>query len=135
MHNLIEFAVIDDDTAITVVPIIDGTSLIALVAKVEQHYVGMSDKEPGCYQGLAIDDSVRLRSTEIAARTAVLVCSDDPTSLIETSIHSNLDTVEWTTFANPIRPDWSYAHLGPFQFDRDQYEQAIASLSVPLTMG
>jgi hypothetical protein len=135
MPNLIEFAVIDDDNAITVVPIIDGASLIALVAKVEQHYVGQSYKEPGSYQGFSIDDSWRLRSTEIATRNAVLVCGDEAESLIETTIQTGTTTVEWSHFANPLRPDWSYAHLGPFQFDRAQYEDAVAGLSVPLTMG
>ena len=38
------------------------------------------------------------------------------------------DRVVWTRFANPTRPDSPYPGLGPFEFDRDQYLDALGSL-------
>jgi hypothetical protein len=35
------------------------------------------------------------------------------------------DTVIWSEFEQPHRRGWSYEKLGPFVFDRRQYEQAI----------
>ncbi|VTR76625.1 hypothetical protein [Cellulomonas hominis] len=35
--------------------------------------------------------------------------------------------VTWSGFAQPHRPAWSYAGVGPFVFDRRQYEDAVAT--------
>jgi hypothetical protein len=138
MANVIEFAVIDDDRQITVVPLIDGASLIALVAKVELHF-GHGQSDPrGEYQGHVLDDLARARATYAAPRTTVLLCADcnDPACWsLQTVIDRDGTVVRWSQFTNPLHPDWDYTALGPFEFDREQYEAAIADIRLPTTMG
>jgi hypothetical protein len=38
------------------------------------------------------------------------------------------DTVTWDEFEQPQRPDWDYQALGPFTFERTQYERALFEL-------
>ncbi len=135
MANVIDFAVIDDDSSITVVPIIDGTSLIALVAKVEQHFVSHASEQAGSYQGLPIKDIGQITSTASTSRHAVLASLEHAQSQLETTVHTDAETVHWSQFGNPEHPLWSYVGLGPFEFDRAQYESAVAQVAVPLTMG
>lgn len=35
------------------------------------------------------------------------------------------DTVTWTAFKQPHRPQWDYTKFGPFVFERTQYERAV----------
>jgi hypothetical protein len=38
------------------------------------------------------------------------------------------DTVTWDDFEQPTRPEWDYDDLGPFTFERSQYERALFAL-------
>jgi hypothetical protein len=38
------------------------------------------------------------------------------------------ETVTWDEFEQPTRPDWDYESLGPFTFERAQYERALFEL-------
>jgi hypothetical protein len=38
------------------------------------------------------------------------------------------DTVTWDEFEQPTRPEWGYDDLGPFTFERSQYERALYEL-------
>ena len=38
------------------------------------------------------------------------------------------DTVTWDEFEQPTRPEWDYDGLGPFTFERSQYERALFAL-------
>jgi len=38
------------------------------------------------------------------------------------------DTVRWDDFEQPTRPDWDYEGLGPFTFERAQYERALMAI-------
>jgi hypothetical protein len=38
------------------------------------------------------------------------------------------DTVTWDEFEQPTRPAWDYDDLGPFTFDRAQYERALMAI-------
>jgi hypothetical protein len=37
------------------------------------------------------------------------------------------NTVRWSEFENPSRPSWTLDQLGPFNFDRSQYEEALSA--------
>jgi hypothetical protein len=38
------------------------------------------------------------------------------------------ETVTWDEFEQPTREEWDYSELGPFTFDRAQYERALFEL-------
>jgi hypothetical protein len=38
------------------------------------------------------------------------------------------ESVTWEDFEQPTRPGWDYEGLGPFKFDRAQYEQALMAI-------
>jgi hypothetical protein len=38
------------------------------------------------------------------------------------------ETVTWGEFEQPTRPDWDYESLGPFTFERAQYERALMAI-------
>jgi hypothetical protein len=38
------------------------------------------------------------------------------------------DSVTWDEFEQPARPEWDYEGLGPFTFERAQYERALFEL-------
>jgi hypothetical protein len=44
---------------------------------------------------------------------------------LEASVIASADTVTWSGFRQPHRPQWSYADFGSFCFDRAQYEVAL----------
>jgi hypothetical protein len=38
------------------------------------------------------------------------------------------DTVTWSDFEQPTRPEWDYDGFGPFTFERGQYERALMAI-------
>ena len=46
---------------------------------------------------------------------------------LTTQITVSDDTVTWSGFSQPHRTDWDYTGFGPFEFDRTEYERAVAS--------
>lgn len=51
---------------------------------------------------------------------------------LNAGITVNGATVTWSRFQQPYRPDWDYSAFGPFEFDRQQYENAVHSGMVRL---
>lgn len=128
--------VLDDGTVKSLVPEVDGQSLIDLVAAYEtargytpageyggivpdyfnfgdlsQHYLGTASPQwprpGGCW----------LLSCE---------CGEAGCWPLEVKVTLTSQTVTWSNFRQPHRPSWTYSGLGPFQFDRRQYETAVA---------
>jgi hypothetical protein len=135
MPNAIEFAVIDDDSAVTVVPLIDGTSLVALVAKLEMHYSPGHDLRAGHYQGHVLDDLTETRANYYAPRTTILLSGEAGCGSLEALIERTDTIVRWSNFSNAMHPTWDYSALGPFEFDREQYNAALIEIHTPSTMG
>lgn len=44
---------------------------------------------------------------------------------LEASVVATDETVTWSSFRQPHRPEWNYEGFGPFAFDRAQYENAV----------
>jgi hypothetical protein len=49
-------------------------------------------------------------------------------------IETSRETVEWSGFRQPFRPEWSYTEFGPFVFDLREYINAVTALrdEIPL---
>ena len=71
-----------------------------------------------------------------ADKTVMLVCADcgEPACWpLMARIEVEEKTVTWTDFEQPKRPEWDLSGLGPFEFDRKQYEGALADAATSLT--
>jgi hypothetical protein len=125
--------------------IVDGRDLVDLVRAVEQAQA-VAEGHPqiaGDYAGLELR-SVAPPSKHFwgepsspiygrSGRVQVLECSGcrEPGCWpLFCRIDVTQDHVRWSNFENGHRPDWDYGDLGPFEFDRRQYEAALHRLAV-----
>ena len=46
---------------------------------------------------------------------------------LDARVDAGADLVVWTDFRQPYRPDRDYTGFGPFVFDREQYDAAVAA--------
>ncbi len=139
MLNVMTFATKGISTGTTsLVPCIDGHSLSALVEEFEVRN-GYNDPAGGyggivpAYYRLGPLDTYFLgleAPVEGAEQGSIytLFCEcGEPGCwplIAHVTIRSNV--VVWNRFAQPHRPARDYAGLGPFQFDRVQYDAAVA---------
>lgn len=91
----------------------------------------------GSYAGLIADDRIRWPSRHFIGEPAeqwfydgdtVLlgcVCGEAGCSPLTAHVLVRPTTVEWRDFRTGHRP-WDLSALGPFEFDRSQYETALA---------
>lgn len=122
------------DRVSAVVPIIDGRSFVDLVTDIER----TNDFDVvGGYDGI-IPANYRFGSldryylglgdswTETTS-TAVLGCDCGEVGCWPgcVTINANPSTVTWSSFQQPFRPDRDYSALGPFEFERRAYEEAV----------
>ena len=70
-------------------------------------------------------------------RTYLLICDcGDPGCWpLEARVTAAAETVTWSGFRQPHRPAWSYEDLGPFTFERGQYEGALRDGAASLLGG
>ena len=63
-------------------------------------------------------------------KTALLGCGcgDVGCSPLMARVTVSDDTVTWSDFEQPTRPEWDYDGFGPFTFDRGQYERALIAI-------
>jgi hypothetical protein len=120
---------------------INGRRLVDLVREVEQPFAeqeGHPDLAGG-YEGIDADlaflpSQHLLGGAEPKRGVAILecgTCSIDGCWPLTATITLEGETVIWSDFEQPHRssrkpPVWSYEKLGPFVFDRTQYEAALA---------
>lgn len=136
MTDAVAFAVLDGDPP-QIVPTVNGRSLVDLVTAYETarllqpaggyggivpahfrfgdltlYYLGREDRQwpqPG---------SAWLLGCE---------CGEVGCWPLEARVVATGDTVVWTDFRQPQRPDRDYQGFGPFVFDRAQYDDAVRS--------
>jgi len=135
----IEFIVrpgLESDRVEAVVPVIDGTDLITLVTAFEH---ARSFDVVGGYDGI-IPANYRfgplldhfLGSDQSAwpggGKIAVLGCACGEVGCwpIFTSVTATPARIRWEDFEQPYRADRDYRAFGPFDFDRNEYERAVA---------
>ena len=132
----------DFDDELTQVKIdVNGTSLPELVREIELPYTRAEGQEElaGTYVGLVpgyirmdlagqfLGGSGAWLYPHGEGKTALLSCDcgEVGCSPLLARITLDDDTVTWDEFEQPERPEWDYAALGPFTFNRRQYEAAL----------
>jgi hypothetical protein len=124
------------DGRIVVTPEVDGESLVTLVAQFEERN---GFRPSGGYSGLVPRwfNYGDLRSYFLGTATRqwpspdrlwLLSCDCGEAGCwpFEARVIALHDTVTWTDFRQRHRGEWNYAGLGPFTFDRSQYQRAVA---------
>ncbi|GAA3634471.1 hypothetical protein GCM10022267_21420 [Lentzea roselyniae] len=110
-----------------VVPLVDGTPLTELIDVFEARAKMQPTGE--MYAGF-IADARDAHSFQPGEGRFVLACSCGDTGCwpLLADIAVEGDTVVWDGFRQPRRKGRDYSRFGPFRFDRDQYEKALAEL-------
>jgi hypothetical protein len=128
------------------VPWINGVSLIELARRVERPFAALEGHPEiaGGYHGLPGSvalgpGSVLLGHLETdgalpyldAGQLTVLCCECGEPGCWPLTTRFEVDDlwVVWRDFAQPHRYEWDLGGLGPFVFDRDQYEHAVTGAS------
>jgi hypothetical protein len=116
-----------------VVPFIDGASLVDLVNDFERR---RKFKTPGGYQGydatlarnvFAHDEFGPYQGPDVELLSCD-GCGESGCWPLETDVVIETRRVMWTNLRQPHRPNRDYSGFGPFEFDRQHYESAIAEL-------
>lgn len=132
----LELRLVREGEGFSALPVIDGTPLTDLAHAVEARE-GFSPSEG--YQGVGVGG---LEPQEIEAHflpedASLLVlecgsCGEWGCWPGEMTIELAGDTVTWRDLRNKHRPTWDYPGVGPFVFEREAYEAAIARLVAEL---
>jgi hypothetical protein len=149
LMDLLELGIRARHWAETVIRV-NGTELLELVAEEERPFAeaeGHPDLA-GAYAGIPASDaflpshhllgrpepllSDLVRSGKVS-KAALLMCECGESGCWPfcARVEVDADVVRWMEFEQPHRPAWRYEGLGPFVFDRSQYEAALARPSVP----
>ena len=111
---------------------IDGVDLVDLVRPVELRFATAERNADiaGQYEGLLPRDWLELPEQDDGdGRAALLACAGcgEPGCWpLRARIEASPEAVTWSDFQQPHRPEWSYAALGPFVFERAQYDAEVA---------
>jgi hypothetical protein len=112
--------------------LIDGRDLIDIVRSVEGTFAAAEGhpKLAGAYAGLQPEEWANLPEQYGDGRAAVLACECLEVGCwpLRAKITVEAATVTWSDFEQPHRA-WTYESLGPFRFDRTEYEQEIARIT------
>jgi|SRR5688572_6714636 len=129
--------------------LINGRDLADLAREVELPFARHEGAESiaGAYSGLPPNQDLCPPSRHFFGQpSSALYCHHDKVQVLGCEcgepgcwplicrIEIGPDRVKWTNFQQPhrsgrnSRPAWSYDKLGPFEFDREQYEAAVAEL-------
>jgi hypothetical protein len=112
---------VHEDGRTGVLPLVDGTSLVDLITTYE---IERGFEPLGGYAGL-VRNALPVFLTK--GRVALLgcVCGDMGCWPLEAMVHPGEQTVTWSGFRQPHRPDRDYSGFGPFTFDRAPYTDAV----------
>ena len=143
MANILTFETHKNDGGLsTIVPQIDGIALTKIVGEFEVK-AGFTDPAGG-YDGIipAMFNVADLTSYFLGKsgaklwgggkRIAVLGCSCAEPGCwpFVCSVDVQLSKVQWLEFQQPHRPRRNYTSLGPYVFDRSDYDKAISELDI-----
>ena len=107
---------------------INGHRLQAMAKEVETRASSSLNgpRVPGDYMGLDPRDAPTLLGHENPARTTVLrcTCGDLGCGPLTVDVDTTDHRVTWSSVRS-ANPDWDLSSMGPFVFDRDQYEHAL----------
>lgn len=120
---------------------VNGEDLLELVRRAEEPYARVDERErmAGSYFGLPPgwvlppsrhflgeprndDDALDGKTFLLGCTCGVPECSPLTARVTMTD-----NTVTWSEFGNPNHPSWTLDQLGPFIFDRSQYEEALSA--------
>jgi hypothetical protein len=130
-----------DGTVLVIVPNIDGIPLTELIDSFEitagmqpagDAYGGLI---PQFFRFGPMEDHFHGRSTDaMGPGTPVLGCECGEWGCwpLMARITVTADLVTWDSFRQPHRKTRDYTALGPFQFDRHQYDDALAALTAAI---
>lgn len=144
--SAVEFRVsVTDQGVAQVVPFIDGGSLLE---RVGDHERAQGHDLAGRYAGLVPayfqfgDLSAYYRGEEgdqwpEPGKVSLLGCECGEVGCwpLDASVVAIEERVIWLDFAQPHRAEWTYVGFGPFVFDREQYDGAVAQAIVHLDDG
>jgi hypothetical protein len=111
---------------------IDGSDLVDLVRPIELPFAAAEGHPEiaGGYDGLLPRDWLELPEQDggdgRAALLACAGCGEPGCWPLRARVEVRSGSVTWSDFQQPHRPAWSYASLGPFVFDRAQYDDEVA---------
>jgi hypothetical protein len=118
-----------DDGGSELVVRVNGVEFVELIERYER---SEGFKPAGDYAGLSMSSSELgdLRAYKAGKRYPLLGCTCGDTGCwpLVAQIDADADTVTWSSFMQPHRPQWDYSGFGPFVFDRTQYDEALLAL-------
>ena len=134
----------DSDEIQQVVPVVDGVPLDEMIASFEE---ARGFDVVGGYGGLVLDffkfggldhyflGAIDHRYFSKLGKIAVLACADCGEVgcwPLHAAVSIDRDSVTWSEFEQPHRKGRDYTGFGPFVFNRDEYEAALATLSTQI---
>ena len=126
----------DDEATMTGQIFINDKSLIDLVKQVELPMAAANNEEgiAGAYAPLTLDDLHEElcadNGNEHKSKQVTLLgctCGIVDCWPLKAKVEQSENLVIWYGFSNPYR-NWNYDNLGPFVFDKNQYEYALERL-------
>jgi hypothetical protein len=132
-RRVLGFDLLREDQVDWVVPTIDGTRLIDIVREYER---SMRFQPAGSYSGLdprefgPLDQHYQGQGR--GAPQAILLgcgCGESGCWPLLVSVATEAGFVTWSEFSQPHRPNWDYAGMGTYRFERWQFDKAIQNLA------
>lgn len=116
--------------------VIDGRDLIDLIRVLETP-LALAEDNPhlaGAYSGMALEKWRKGPAPAFDGWSPILDCECGTPDCwpFLTRINAGKNTITWSDFKQPFRPRWSYTGLGPFVFDRAQYQVELQKLGCVL---
>jgi hypothetical protein len=131
----------DDDPVPSIVPIVNGIRLTALVEEFERQHLyepvgGYAGMVPTHFNFGPIDQYFLATSMAppFVDKRWLLGCECGEVGCwpLEAHIVANQREFIWEGFKQPFRPERDYSSFGPFRFEHDQYRRSVIELASAL---